>query len=66
MGAGRRARHAALLRVAPTAADVPVFPNYRLDHQYDVIRPVSRATSVLVPTVRWMDTTGGVLGALFF
>lgn len=53
-------------RVAPTAADVPVFPNYRLDHQYDVIRLVSELSSVPVPTVRWMDTTGGVLGAPFF
>lgn len=53
-------------RIAPTAADVPVFPNYRLDHQYDVIRLVSELTSVPVPRLRWMDTTGDVLGAPFF
>lgn len=53
-------------RVAPTAADVPVFPNYRLDHQYDVIRLVSELTSVPVPRLRWIDTTGDVLGAPFF
>jgi len=53
-------------RVAPTAADVPVFPHYRLDHQYDVIRLVSELTSVPVPTLRWMDTTGEVLGSPFF
>lgn len=53
-------------RVAPTAADIPVFPNYRLDHQYEVIRLVSELTSVPVPTLRWMDTTGDVLGAPFF
>ena len=53
-------------RVAPTTADVPVFPNYRLDHQYDVIRLVAELTSVPVPTLRWIDTTGDVLGAPFF
>jgi aminoglycoside phosphotransferase (APT) family kinase protein len=53
-------------RVAPTAADVPVFPDYRLDHQYDVIRLVSELTDIPVPTVRWMDMTGQVLGSPFF
>ncbi len=53
-------------RVAPTAEDVPVFPSYRLDHQYDVIRLVSELTDVPVPPLRWMDTTGEVLGAPFF
>jgi aminoglycoside phosphotransferase (APT) family kinase protein len=53
-------------RVAPTAQDVPVFPDYRLDHQYDVIRLVSELTDIPVPTVRWMDITGQVLGSPFF
>lgn len=53
-------------RVAPTEADVPVFPSYRLDHQYHVIRLVSELTSVPVPNLRWMDTTGEVLGSPFF
>jgi len=53
-------------RVAPTAADVPVFPSYRLDHQFDVIRLVAELTDVPVPRVRWLEPTGGVLGAPFF
>jgi aminoglycoside phosphotransferase (APT) family kinase protein len=53
-------------RVAPTAQDVPVFPDYRLDHQYDVIRLVSELTDIPVPTVRWMDSTGQILGSPFF
>jgi len=53
-------------RVAPTAQDVPVFPTYRLDYQYDVIRLVSELTDVPVPRVRWIDTTGEVLGSPFF
>ena len=53
-------------RVAPTAEDVQVFPTYRLDHQFEVIREVAELTDVPVPRVRWLETTGGVLGAPFF
>lgn len=53
-------------RVAPTAQDVPVFPSYRLDHQFDVIRLVAELTDVPVPRVRWLEPTGAVLGAPFF
>lgn len=63
---GTAAEQKWVARVAPTAQDVPVFPNYRLDHQYDVIRLVSELTDVPVPRVRWMDTSGEVLGSPFF
>lgn len=53
-------------RVAPTAQDVPVFPSYRLDHQFEVIRLVGELTDVPVPQVRWLEPTGEVLGAPFF
>lgn len=53
-------------RVAPTAEDVPVFPSYRLDHQFEVMRLVGELTDVPVPRVRWIDTTGDVLGKPFF
>ena len=53
-------------RVAPTAEDVPVFPTYRLDHQFDVIRQVAELTDVPVPRVRWIDAEGAVLGTPFF
>jgi aminoglycoside phosphotransferase (APT) family kinase protein len=53
-------------RVAPTAQDIPVFPSYRLDHQFDVIRLVAELTDVPVPRVRWLEPTGEVLGAPFF
>jgi aminoglycoside phosphotransferase (APT) family kinase protein len=53
-------------RVAPTAEDVPVFPTYRLDHQFDVIRQVGELTDVPVPGVRWIDAEGTVLGTPFF
>lgn len=54
------------VRVAPTAEDVPVFPSYRLDHQFEVMRRVGELTDVPVPPVRWIETTGDVLGRPFF
>jgi aminoglycoside phosphotransferase (APT) family kinase protein len=53
-------------RVAPTTQDVPVFPTYRLDHQFEVIRKVGELTDVPVPRVRWIEPTGDLLGAPFF
>ena len=53
-------------RVTPAAEDVQVFPTYRLDHQFEVIRKVGELTDVPVPRVRWLETTGDVLGTPFF
>ncbi|MCT7661028.1 phosphotransferase family protein [Mycobacterium deserti] len=53
-------------RVAPAAEDVPVFSSYRMDHQFDVIRLVEEKTDVPVPRVRWLESTGEVLGTPFF
>jgi aminoglycoside phosphotransferase (APT) family kinase protein len=53
-------------RVAPAAEDVPVFPEYALQDQYDAIRLVGELTDVPVPQVRWMEPTGEVLGTPFF
>lgn len=53
-------------RVAPTTEDVPVFPTYRMDHQFEVLRLVGELTDVPVPRVRWIDDEGAVLGTPFF
>ncbi|WP_341923727.1 phosphotransferase family protein [Nocardioides psychrotolerans] len=53
-------------RVAPAAADFPVFPSYALQEQYDAMRLVGELTDVPVPAVRWMEPTGTVLGTPFF
>jgi aminoglycoside phosphotransferase (APT) family kinase protein len=53
-------------RVAPAPQDVPVFSEYRMDHQFEVIRLVAEATDVPVPRVRWLEPTGSVLGTPFF
>jgi hypothetical protein len=53
-------------RVAPAAADFPVFPTYELQDRYDAMRIVAEASDVPVPAVRWMEPTGEVLGTPFF
>lgn len=63
---GRPVEQKLVARVAPTTEDVPVFPTYRLDHQFEVIRMVGELTDVPVPRVRWIETTGAVLGTPFF
>lgn len=63
---GQPAEQKWVARVAPAAADVPVFPTYRLDHQFELIRLVGQLTDVPVPQVRWLDETGSVLGTPFF
>jgi aminoglycoside phosphotransferase (APT) family kinase protein len=63
---GRRRAGEFVVRVAPSVQDVPVFSSYRLDHQFDVIRLVGERSDVPVPTPRWLEPTGAVLGAPFF
>jgi len=53
-------------RVAPIASDVPVFPAYRMDHQFELLRLVGELTGVPVPGVRWIEPTGDLLGSPFF
>jgi aminoglycoside phosphotransferase (APT) family kinase protein len=53
-------------RVAPSSEDLPVFPNYALQEQYDAMKIVGELTDVPVPAVRWMEPTGEVLGTPFF
>jgi len=63
---GTPVEHRWVARVAPAAADVPVFEHYRLDHQHEVMRLVGELTEVPVPQVRWLERSGDVLGRPFF
>jgi aminoglycoside phosphotransferase (APT) family kinase protein len=63
---GERVTHGFVMRMAPATKDVPVFQNYRLDHQYEAIRLVGELSGVPVPTPRWLDADGEVLGQPFF
>jgi aminoglycoside phosphotransferase (APT) family kinase protein len=53
-------------RVAPDADDVPVFPTYDMQGQFDVIRSVSDLTTTPVPRTWWCETSAEPMGAPFF
>lgn len=62
---GRRA-HELVARVAPSDADVPVFPTYDLAAQYRAMALVAERTDVPVPGLRWLEEDTDVLGGEFF
>jgi aminoglycoside phosphotransferase (APT) family kinase protein len=55
-----------VVRLAPPASAVPVFPVYDLDRQAKVMRLVATHTSVPVPRVRWSEPDPRPLGSPFF
>ena len=63
---GKQVEQKWVARVAPTVEDVPVFTQYRMDHQYDVIRLVEELTDVPVPKVRALCMDTGVIGVAFY
>ena len=63
---GARATKEYVARVAPAAEDLPVFPSYRLQDQYDAIRLAGELAGIPVPPVGLIEPTGAVLGTPFF
>jgi aminoglycoside phosphotransferase (APT) family kinase protein len=64
---GGQERHESLVaRIAPDAGDVPVFPDYELSKQFEVLRIVRELTSVPVPKVWWYEPDPEAMGAPFF
>jgi aminoglycoside phosphotransferase (APT) family kinase protein len=50
-------------RLPPDESSYPVFPHYDLGLQMEVMRAVAATSSVPVPTVIGVDTTGEIVGA---
>ena len=63
---GARSTREYVARVAPAAEDVPVFPSYRLQDQYDAMRLAGELSGIPVPPVGLIEPTGEVLGTPFF
>jgi len=63
---GERTTHHLVARVAPEGADVPVFPEYDLHKQYEIMRIVGELTDVPVPEMYWYESDPSFLGASFF
>jgi len=58
--------HRLVVRRAPDADDVPVFPAYDLTRQFRIIRAVAEHTDVPVPTTLWNEPDPAPLGTPFF
>ena len=53
-------------RVAPQPSDVPLFPRYDLEREFQVLRLVAEHTDAPVPEVRWLEPDPAPIGAPFF
>lgn len=53
-------------RIAPGEADEPVFVDYALDHQFELLAQVAELTDVPVPRARWLEVDPDVIGTPFF
>ena len=53
-------------RLAPTSEDIPVFQEYDLDLQVQIMKIIRERTSIPVPNVLWLETNSHVLGVPFF
>jgi aminoglycoside phosphotransferase (APT) family kinase protein len=63
---GNRRTDEYVARVAPSPADLPVFPTYRLRDQYEAMRLAATLCDVPVPRVVHIEESGSVLGTPFF
>jgi aminoglycoside phosphotransferase (APT) family kinase protein len=63
---GRTHDEPLVARVAPDADDVPVFPSYDMQGQYDVMRLAGELSGAPVPDTLWCETEAHWLGAPFF
>ena len=64
--AGSERTEELIARVAPSAQDFPVFPRYQLGHQVEAMTTAGAHPDVPVPTVRFTEYSGEVLGTPFF
>ncbi|MDL9935960.1 phosphotransferase family protein [Gordonia sp. ABSL1-1] len=63
---GSEATTSALVaRLAPEESAFPVFPDYDIDLQFQVMRAVAEHTTLPVPAVLWVETSPEVLGVPF-
>jgi len=63
---GARSERACVARIEPELTAVPVFPEYDLPKQFQVMRLVEQETDVPVPPTLWLEPTSEAIGAPFF
>jgi aminoglycoside phosphotransferase (APT) family kinase protein len=65
-GDGVRQARRLVARVAPRPVDIPVFPSYQMEREFQVIRLVGRLTDVPVPAAVWVEPDPAALGTPFY
>lgn len=63
---GAPAQKGCVARIEPELTAVPVFPEYDLPKQFEVMRLVERETDVPVPPTLWLEASPDAIGAPFF
>jgi aminoglycoside phosphotransferase (APT) family kinase protein len=63
---GAERTQACAARLRPDPANVPVFPVYDLERQFNVMALVAEHSSVPVPRTLWMETDESHIGSPFF
>ncbi len=63
---GTERTQACAARLRPDPANVPVFPVYDLERQFNVMALVAEHSSVPVPRTLWMETDESHIGSPFF
>ena len=53
-------------RVAPLQADLPIFPSYQMEREFQVIRSVGELTDVPVPEAVWVEPDPAAFGTPFY
>lgn len=64
-GRARQARRL-VARVAPQQIDMPVFPSYQMEREFQVIRLVGALSDVPVPEAVWVEPDPAPLGTPFY
>jgi aminoglycoside phosphotransferase (APT) family kinase protein len=64
-GGAQQARRL-VARVAPQRVDMPVFPSYQMEREFQVIRLVGALTDVPVPEAVWVEPDPAPLGTPFY
>jgi aminoglycoside phosphotransferase (APT) family kinase protein len=63
---GARQARRLVARVAPQQVDMPIFPSYQMEREFQVIRSVGDLTEVPVPQAVWVEPDPATLGTPFF
>ncbi len=63
---GHRTQRNLVARIAPDMSDIPIFPTYDLEAQFNLMAQLACHSAVPVPEVLWYEPGSAAIGAPFF